>query len=95
MTTKSIDQKLTARVCKLAWLDQLFVRDFDHVELAFQLRFPKMQEFMQNGKARREVEFLPDVGLQQSGVVGQAVNNLRRRQAVIFKLFREVAAGFM
>ena len=83
--------ELTAAIGELAGLDQFFVRDFDHIQPAFQLRFPEAQKFVQNRKARRDVELLPDIALQQLGMIGHAIDDFRRRQAIIFKLPSQIA----
>ena len=57
--------------------------DFDHIKLAFQLSFPKLQEFVQDRKAWGNVQILPDIGLQQGWMVGYMVDYFRRGQAVI------------
>ena len=51
----------------------------------------KIQEFMENRKTRRKIQFLPDIALQKTGMVGHVVQNFRRRQAEPTKSIREVA----
>jgi hypothetical protein len=39
---------------------------------------------VQFGEIRREIEFLPDKGLQQRGVIGQAIDDLGGGEAIPF-----------
>ncbi len=57
-------------VAKFAGVDQFLMSDFDGVELTLKVRFPEMQEFLEHREARRDVQLLPDIGLQQDGVIG-------------------------
>lgn len=79
--------KLMPITLKFGGLDQFGMRDFDLIQLTFQAGLPKTQKFAQNRKTRSDIQFLPNKALHQFGVIGQAVNNLGRRQAVIVKLF--------
>src|SRR5579862_8207309 len=56
------------------------------MELALDVLPPEFEELVQLGKIGREVEFLPDEALQQGGVVGQPVDDLRGGEPVPFAL---------
>ena len=61
---------------RFARRDHAGVADAHRVKPALDLGFPKIQEFLQNREVRDQVELLPYIGLQQSGMIGQAVENL-------------------
>src|ERR1700761_6994939 len=52
------------------------------VQRAFQFALPMLQECLEAGKEGRQVVFLPDKKLQQLGVVGDAVMNLRSCETI-------------
>jgi len=47
------------QVAKLQWRDQLGRGDANRVQWPIQMPFPEREEFMQAGKARRQIIFLP------------------------------------
>jgi hypothetical protein len=53
---------------------------------------PEGQKPLQFGKFRTEVVFLPDIGLEQPGMIGTPVKDVRSRQAVALHLTAEVTA---
>src|SRR5262245_59889775 len=57
----------------LGRLDQLAMRDRDRMQDAFQRFLPEAQEALQFREMRAHVVFLPDVGLQEPGMVGTPV----------------------
>src|SRR5262245_52961631 len=74
---------------ELGRADQLAVGDGDAIELALEVRLPVLQEAQQAREARVNVVFLPDEGLQQGGMVGQAVEDLGGGEAVAGELGAE------
>src|SRR5271169_4260175 len=61
------------------------------VELALNVASPEFQEPAQFGEIRSDIELLPDEALQQVGMIGQMIDDLRRRQAIIAKALLVVA----
>ena len=57
--------------------------DPDRVKLALDILAPKLEKAAQLGKIRSDIELLPDEALQQVGVIGQMVDDLRGRQSII------------
>src|SRR6185437_9524797 len=56
--------------------------DFHRMQLTVDILPPKIEKPCELGKIRREVEFLPDEGLQRLRLVGQPVDDLGRGQTV-------------
>jgi dihydroorotase len=52
------------------------------VELPVQLGRPESQEFVKDRKLRREIIFLPDITLQQHGMIRPMIENLGGRQPI-------------
>ena len=73
--------------------DQLGVRNDYLEELAVELCGPEIQELFELWKARCQIVILPDVALQKNRMIGQAVNDLGRRQAEARELGFEVLVG--
>lgn len=71
--------------------DQPAMADPDGVERPIELLLPEGEELHERGKPRREVIVLPDIALQQRGMVGKAVENFSRRQAEPLKLANKFA----
>jgi len=71
-------------------LDQPGVRDGHRVQRAFELLEPEIEEFVQFGEYRAQVIALPDIGLQQPGVVRPTIKDVGRRQSVPFELLAKV-----
>ena len=55
---------------------------------------PEIEKFSQARIIRRPVEPLPDKGLQQTGMVGQVIENFRRGQPIAVQLFSRIVAHF-
>src|SRR6266446_211446 len=60
--------------------------DRDRVQGAFQGLEPEGQETIEDRKSRTEVVILPDIGLQQPGVIGAPIEDARGGQSVAFEL---------
>src|SRR5262245_49364394 len=73
--------------------DQLLMRDRHAVEPALEVAGPEVEEAAQAGKARVHVVLLPDVALQQRGMVGQAIEDFGRRQTVAGELGEQAPVG--
>ncbi len=46
------------------------------MQLAVEVPAPKVEKFLEFGKTRGKVEVLPDIGLQERRMIGQAVEDL-------------------
>ena len=67
-------------------LDQAGGCDPDGMQAALQFPLPKGQELAQDRVARRDVQLLPDIGLQEARMVGHVIEDLSRRQVIILEL---------
>ena len=65
--------------------------DLHGVEPALDMAAPKLEKPAQLGEVRRGIEFLPDETLQQVGMIGKVVYDLRGRQPVVAELRLQVA----
>ena len=70
-------------VADIAGVDAGGVCNADGMEFAFEFAVPEIEEFLEDRETRGEVEVLPDVGLQQAGVVGEVVEDLGGGEAVV------------
>ena len=61
----------------LIGLDQLCGCDLDAVQTSFERLFPEIQKLRQDGKFRSDIEVLPDIGLEEAGMVREVVEELR------------------
>ena len=61
------------------------------VELSFDISAPKLEKPAELGKVRGDIELLPDETLQQVGMIGKVVDDLRGRQPTFAKLWLQVA----
>src|ERR1700722_19759679 len=59
------------------------LRHFHRMQLAVDVVAPEIEKLAELGEIRRDIEFLPDEGLQGVGLVGQAIDDLRRGQPVL------------
>ena len=60
--------------------------DPHRVQLALDMAAPKLEKPAQLGKVRGDIELLPDETLQQVGVIGEVVDDLRGRQPAFAEL---------
>src|ERR1700730_13159255 len=74
-------------------LDQLGMRDADSEQRAFELLLPEGEKILQRRKIRKQIVILPDVGLQQRGMIRHPIQNLRRRQPVTQDLLPEIVGN--
>jgi hypothetical protein len=56
---------------------------------ALQFAFPIAEETLQLGKVGRQIILLPDIQLQQAGMIGKVIVDFGRGQAVAFHLQAE------
>ena len=70
----------------LGWLDQLRMRHCDRVQRAFQGLQPEIEGFVERRKYRAEIVILPNIALQQPGVIRPPVENVGCGQPIAFKL---------
>ena len=54
----------------------------DRMELAIEIRLPKVEELRQHGKFRGEIIVLPNKRLQETRMVGEMVEDFRCGQAI-------------
>src|SRR6185437_3885155 len=76
----SMQPEYTIDGAELRGLDQLGVRDANRIQRPLQLLLPELQEVLQRGKSREQIVILPDIALQQRGMIGHPIEYLRRRQ---------------
>src|ERR1700679_4268365 len=69
--------------------DQAIVRHRDRMQRAVELVAPEGEELLQFRKGGCQIVILPDVILQQAGMVGQMVENVGGGEAVSFELAAE------
>src|ERR1700730_16383986 len=86
----SMQTELAAYRAQLRGLDQRRVGHGDGVERSLELLQPERQKAVQHRKSRTEVVVLPDIGLQQGRMIGEAVEDLRRGEAIAFELAAEI-----
>src|SRR6266436_8324430 len=60
------------------------------MELPLDIAAPKLEKPAQLGKVRGDIELLPDETLQQAGMIGKVVDDLRGRQPTFAKLWLQV-----
>src|SRR5664279_2361820 len=71
-------------------LDQLGMGDRHGEQRSIQFFLPEREEILQRRKFREQIVILPNIGLQQRGVIRHPIKNLRRRQPVTQRQFPEV-----
>jgi hypothetical protein len=64
--------------------------DLHGMELALDMATPKLEKPAQLGKVGGDIELLPDETLQQVGVIGEVVDDLRGRQPAFAELWLQV-----
>src|SRR4051794_13694146 len=66
------------------------MRHRDRVQRSLEFVQPESEEFVEHRKLRAKIVVLPDIGLQQRGVIRQAVENVSCRQPVALDLTPEI-----
>src|SRR3954469_24543480 len=82
----SVQPKLAVDGLDFGRLDQPRMGHRDREQWSLKLFQPKIEELVENGEIRAEIVLLPDVGLQQEGMIRKPVQDVRRRQSVAFNL---------
>src|SRR5208282_5009398 len=88
----SIERELLIDHAQFRGPDEPRVGDGHGMQKTLEVADPKIQELPELGKVRMQVMLLPNVILQNPGMVGQAVEDVGGREAVPFKLAAEVDA---
>src|ERR1700710_2482103 len=65
----------------------------DREQGSLELLPPESEAILQRRKIRKQIVILPDVGLQQRGMIRHAIKNLRRRQPITQHLFPEIVGN--
>src|ERR1700722_8541166 len=82
--------KLAVDGANFRWLDQPRMGHCHRMQRALELFQPEIEEFVQRRKVRAEIVVLPDVGLQEPGMVRPPVEDIGSGQAVALELPAEV-----
>src|SRR5262249_17928889 len=88
---ESVQPELAVHGADFGRPDQARMRHRHREERALQLLQPERQKAVECRKSRAEIVILPDIGLQQGGMIGKPVEDLRRRQTVAVELASKVA----
>src|SRR5947208_6532365 len=86
----SMQTELAADRAQLRGLDQPRVGHRDGVERSLELLQPERQKAVQHRESRTQVVVLPDISLQQGRMIWEAVEDLRRGEAIAFELAAEI-----
>src|SRR5829696_3399703 len=86
----SVEPELAVDGPQVGWPEQGLVGDPHAVERTLEIGAPERQELVELGKARGQVILLPDKLLQDRAVVGHAVQNAGRGQAIALELTSKV-----
>ena len=89
-TARQMQLELAADRLDLGRRDQARMRDLDRMQRAVERLRPEVEKLLQHRKFRAEIVLLPDVGLQQPGMIRTAIENVRGGQPVAFKLAAEI-----
>src|SRR5215207_302073 len=87
----SIQAKFAVDGAQVRWSKQGLVGDPHAVERSLKVGTPERQELVELGKAWSQIILLPDELLQDRAVVGHAVENAGRGQAIALQLTSKVA----
>ena len=77
-----LQQATGAVPAELGWWHQFGTGDTDGVQAAVQVILPEPKKPHQHRKPGRHVLVLPDIALQQGGMIGAVIDDLRRRQPI-------------
>ncbi len=80
---------------KLGRLDQLRMSHHDAMQRPVELFPPERQEFDQDRKIWRKVVVLPDIGLQQTRVIRQMIENSRGGKPISRELLDKIGRRFV
>src|SRR5215207_11024908 len=88
---QSVEPEFAVDGAQLGWSKQGLVGDPHAVERSLKVGAPERQELVELGKAWSQIILLPDELLQDRAVVGHAVENAGRGQAIALQLTSKVA----
>src|SRR5712691_7224437 len=88
---RSVQPELAVHRSDFGGPDQARMGDRHRKERSLELLEPERQKAVERRKSRAEIVVLPDVGLQQGGMIGKPVEDLRRRQTVAIELASKIA----
>ena len=86
-----VHAKLSANKPQLGWSDEPLVCDRHTMELAIEIARPEVEELLEAREAGMDVVVLPDIRLQERGMIWHPVKDLCRRQAEASELCSEIA----
>src|SRR3954469_5336106 len=78
---------------QLGRLDQLGMGHRDRIQRTFQLFLPEAEKILQRRKLRKQIVVLPDIGLQQRGMIRHSIKNLSRRQTITQTMLPEIVGN--
>src|SRR5215207_6234943 len=87
----SVEPEFAVDGAQVCWSKQGLVGDPHAVERSLKVGAPERQELVELGKAWSQIILLPDELLQDRAVVGHAVENAGRGQAIALQLTSKVA----
>src|SRR5215211_5415096 len=87
----SVEPEFAVDGAQVYWSEQSLVGDPHAVERSLKVSTPERQELVELGKAWSQIILLPDELLQDRAVVGHAVENAGRGQAIALQLTCKVA----
>src|ERR1700733_13941837 len=90
LTRESMQPKYAVDGAQFSGLDQLGMRDPNRIKRSLEFLLPEGKEVPQRREFRKQIVILPDVCLQQRGMIRHPVENFRRRQPITQNLFPEV-----
>jgi hypothetical protein len=90
IASASMQSKLAFDRADFRRLDQLAMRHRHRMQNALERTLPELQEALQLRELRKEIVFLPNVGLQQPRVVRPPIEDLRGGQAIAIELALKV-----
>src|SRR5215472_3180600 len=70
--------------------DQPRMRDGDRVQRPFKGLQPEIEELVERRKGRAEIVILPDIGLQEPGMIRPPVENIGSRQPIALELSAKI-----
>ena len=74
--------KFSAGMTKFGCGDQSARRHAHRMQFAFDVAAPEIEKAMENGKTGSQIEFLPDVALQNRWVIRHVIENFGRGQPI-------------
>src|SRR5207248_6441041 len=86
----SVEPELAVDSPYLRRLDQPRVSNCNGMQRSFERAHPEAEEFLKGREPWAQIILLPDVGLQQRGMIRQTVENLGRGQPIALELPLEI-----